>query len=84
MRVEIEVRVSGKRGRMTIWTIERDADLAAGKGIGLELEEAKGILERLQAIVATEHAVGRGSEHGSTFASDAEGCQCGAGVSDGS
>ena len=37
MRVEIEARVSGKRGRMKIWTIERDADLAAGKGIGLEL-----------------------------------------------
>ena len=56
MRIDIEVVVRGKRGRQRIATIERDADVGAGKGIGLSLEEAKSLLEHLQTIVAAEHA----------------------------
>ncbi|HSW27240.1 MAG TPA: hypothetical protein VLJ62_31075 [Burkholderiaceae bacterium] len=56
MQIHIEVVTSGKRGRQRIATIERGADAAAGNGIGLALAELKDLLERLQGIVAAEHA----------------------------
>ena len=48
--------MGGKRGRRRIATIERGVDVGAGNGIGLALDEVKGLLERLQGIVAAEHA----------------------------
>jgi hypothetical protein len=47
---------SGKCGRRRIATIERGADEGAGVGIGLTLDEVKRLVERLQGIVAAEHA----------------------------
>jgi hypothetical protein len=35
---------------------ERCADVDAGKGIGLSLQEVKDLLQRLQKVIATEHA----------------------------
>ena len=55
MQIHIEVSTAGRPGRQRIATIERDADLPAGEGIGLTLDEVKGLVQRLQAIVATEH-----------------------------
>ena len=56
MRIHIEVVTGGRRGRRRIATIERGADVGADNGIGLALGEVKGLLERLQGIVAAEHA----------------------------
>jgi hypothetical protein len=56
VQIHIEVVTTGRRGRRRIATFERATELAAGAGIGLAIDEVKGLLERSQAIVATEQA----------------------------
>ena len=55
MQIHIEVSTAGRPGRQRIATIERDAELPAGEGIGMTLDEVKSLVQRLQTIVATEH-----------------------------
>ncbi|MGS0742327.1 ISKra4 family transposase [Glaciimonas sp. GG7] len=56
MRVDIEVRIGGKRNRICVATIERDANTTVELGIGLQLAEVKSLIGRLQQIVATAQA----------------------------
>ena len=56
MQIHIEVSTAGRPGRQRIATIERNAELPAGEGVGLTLDEVKALVQRLQAIVATGHA----------------------------
>ena len=55
MRIHIEVSTGDGSVRQRIATIERDADVPAGEGVGLTLDEVKRLVQRLQTIVATEH-----------------------------
>jgi hypothetical protein len=55
VQIHIEVSTTGRSGRQRIATIERSAELPAGEGVGLTLDEVKTLVQRLQAIVATEH-----------------------------
>jgi len=55
VRIHIEVSTGDGSERQRIATIERDADVPAGEGVGLTLDEVKGLVQRLQPIVATEH-----------------------------
>lgn len=48
MRVDIEVRIGGKRNRTCVATIERDANTTIELGIGLQLAEVKLLMGRLQ------------------------------------
>ncbi len=56
MQIHVEVVIEGQRERQRVATIQRSADLAAVEGLGLTLAESKDLLERLQAIVVSEHA----------------------------
>lgn len=56
MRIHIEVVIDGQPGRQRIATVERIAARPASEGIGLSLEEVKGLIGRLQTIVSAEHA----------------------------
>ena len=55
MPIRFEVSTGDGSARQHVATIERDADLPAGEGIGLTLDEAKALVQRLQTIVAIEH-----------------------------
>ena len=56
MRIHIEVLTEGQPGRQRIATVERIVEQAPCDGIGLPLEEVKGLIGQLQTIVAAEHA----------------------------
>ena len=56
MRMHIEVVPEGQPGRQRIATVERIVAQAPCEGIGLSLEEVKGLIGQLQTIVAAEHA----------------------------
>ena len=56
MRIDIEVRIGGKRNRTLLATIERDPEKVAAQGIGLQLVEVKSLIGQLQNVVATAQA----------------------------
>jgi hypothetical protein len=56
MRIDVEVLVSGRRGRTLIATIERKPNEAPTQGMRLRLDEVKALIGRLQQMVAAEHA----------------------------
>ena len=56
MRIHIEVVIEGHPGRKRIATVERIVGQSACDGIGLSLEEGKGLIGQLQTIVCAEHA----------------------------
>ena len=56
MRIHIEIVTEGQPGRQPIATVERLVEQAACDGIGLSLEEVKGLIGQLQTIVSAEHA----------------------------
>ena len=56
MRIHIEVVIDGQPGRQRVATVERIAEPSAADGIGLSLEEVKGLIGQLQTIVSAEHA----------------------------
>ena len=55
MRIHIEVSTGDGSVRQRIATIERDANVSAGEGVGLTLDEVKALVQRLQTIVVTGH-----------------------------
>ena len=56
MRIHIEIVTEGQPGRQRIATVEQIVEQAACDGIGLSLEEVKGLIGQLQTIVSAEHA----------------------------
>jgi hypothetical protein len=56
VRIHIEVVIEGRAGRQRISTVERIVEPSACDGIGLSLEEVKGLIGQLQTIVSAEHA----------------------------
>lgn len=61
--IPIEVVTDDERWRNSIATIERGANVAGKVGIGLVLDEVKGLTARLQSIVAAEHMQAAVSAH---------------------
>lgn len=56
MRIHVEVVIEGHPARQRIATVERIVKPATCDGLGLSLEEAKGLIGQLQAIVSAEQA----------------------------
>jgi hypothetical protein len=54
VRIHVEVVIEGHATRQRIATVERNVMPAAGEGLGLSLEEAKGLIGHLQTIVCEE------------------------------